>query len=49
MQNYNILSNGTYVFVAKKDILKLDFSKLQFDILKALKKLGALKNETNIS
>jgi ribonuclease P protein component len=38
------LTDGTYVFVAKKDILDIEFSKLQNDLSHALKRVGALQN-----
>jgi ribonuclease P protein component len=36
------LKEGTYIFVAKKDILSADFSEIERDIRYALKKLKAL-------
>jgi RNase P protein component len=36
------LIDGTFIFVAKKDILVMDFSKLRSDFKKALKRVGAL-------
>lgn len=36
------LNDGTFIFVAKKDILDLDFSKLRSDFRQALKRVGAL-------
>jgi len=38
------LTEGTYVFVAKKEILDIEFSKLQNDLSHALKRVGALHN-----
>jgi ribonuclease P protein component len=38
------LSEGTYIFVAKKDIIDIKFSKLKNDINKALKRVGAFEN-----
>jgi RNase P protein component len=38
------LSEGSYIFVAKKDILTTPFSKLQKDLRYALKRVGALKH-----
>lgn len=40
----NTLTEGTYVFVAKKDILDCEFSKLRDDLSHALKRVGALQN-----
>ncbi|MCH9813584.1 MAG: ribonuclease P protein component [Epsilonproteobacteria bacterium] len=37
------LSTGTYIFVAKKDILDLDFIKLKKDLRYAFKRVGAFK------
>ncbi len=37
-----MLNSGTYVFVAKKEILNSDFAKLEKDISDALKRVGAL-------
>ena len=39
------LTGGTYIFVAKKDIIDIEFSKLKNDIYKALKRVGAFKND----
>jgi len=36
------INDGTFIFVAKKDILELDFSKLRSDFRQALKRVGAL-------
>jgi ribonuclease P protein component len=38
------LSEGSYIFVAKKDILTIPFSKLQKDLKSSLKRVGALKH-----
>ncbi len=37
------LEEGTYVFVAKKEILEIDFSLLQKNLYHAFKRIGALK------
>jgi len=37
------LEEGTYIFVAKKEILDADFKRVEQDMRYALKKLGALK------
>ena len=43
------LTDGTYVFVAKKDILDIEFLKLRDDLTRAFKKVGALQNVQNSS
>ncbi len=43
------LIEGTYIFVAKKDILDIEFSKLREDLNRTLKKIGALQNVQNSS
>ncbi len=43
------LTEGTYVFVAKKEILDIEFTKLQNDLRHALKRVGALQNGQKIS
>ncbi len=45
----NFLNDGTYIFVAKQDIIDIKFSKLKNDIDKALKRVGALKNAKRIN
>jgi len=45
----NNLNDGTYIFVAKHDIIDIKFSKLKNDIYKSLKRLGAIENDKRIS
>ncbi len=42
------LSGGTYIFVAKKEILDSDFKKLKLDMQKAFKRVGAYKDDKSI-
>ncbi len=43
IDSHDILKSGDFIFVAKKNILDIEFVKLKNDILNALKKLDALK------
>lgn len=44
LQYQDKLISGTYIFVAKKEILELDFSVLQRDLYHAFKRAGALQD-----
>ncbi len=45
----NNLTDGTYIFVAKKDILDIEYTKLHNELNRALKRVGALENVQKIS
>ncbi len=45
MEYQDSIQEGYYILVAKKDILNLEYSKLQKSIHYALKKVGAYKEK----